>query len=197
MPSRRSLALLLLCGACGCGRVQGEPEAALPAFVLTAAEVQLARDLAESQIHPPAHPMSPQERVYFIKVDLLPDTQAGSANRRVMVHHYRYQGDETIFTLVDLHSAEVLKVETALHYPTALADEEKERAAALARHDERVRPFVQGGAEFEFRPIQLTAKDEPMAGHRVVHVLLRGPDGYFSRPRVLVDLTTETVHLAE
>ncbi len=191
MMFARRLFPLLLVGAVGCGRVQGDQQPA-PAFVLSAEEVRLARELAERPM--PAQAGSLQERVYLIKVDLLPEAQAESGQRRVMVHHYRYQGDETVFTMIDLRTHEVLKVETASHYPTGLASEEKERAAELARQDVRVRPFVENGAEFDYRPLQFAAGSERF-GHRVVHVLLRGADGYFSQPRVLVDLTTESVHL--
>ena len=47
----------------------------------------------------------------------------------------------------------------------------------------------------EGRPIQAASPQEPLFGHRVVHLLLRhGPD-YLNSPRVLVDLTNETVQI--
>ena len=49
--------------------------------------------------------------------------------------------------------------------------------------------------KFEARPILYAGSHEPLFGHRVVHVLLRREGDYLMHPRVLVDLTTETVHL--
>jgi hypothetical protein len=188
MLARRYLPLVLVLCPLGC-----REHAVRPSFVLSPQEIRQARDLAEARL--PA-PKSSEERVYFVKVDLLPASQAESGQRRVMVHHYRYAGDETTFTLVDLRTLDVVSVETAEHYPTALAEEETARATGLARADERVRPFLDNGAELEFRPMQFAAED-PRHGRRVVQVLLRGRDGYFSRPRVLIDLGDDKVEIGE
>ena len=87
--------------------------------MLTDEEIGLARALAEHDLTTHSLPSGP--RNVFIKVDLLPDSQAESARRLVMVHHYRYPTDETIFTMIDLQTHEVLNRETYAHYPTALA----------------------------------------------------------------------------
>lgn len=193
---RRWLPLLLALGAAGCGRAVGD-HAPNSRPDLDAAEVRQARTLAEAQLPAAAEPRSPRERVYFIKADLLPPP-AGEPNRRlVMVHHYRYEGDATVLTMVDLDAGQVVQRETLTHFPTALAPEERERAAELARRDDRVKPLLDEVVALDFRPIQYARATEPLFGHRVVHVMLRTDRGHFSRPRVLVDLNTETVHIAE
>jgi hypothetical protein len=114
----------------------------------------------------------------------------------VMVHHYRYLTDETIFTMVDLNTPQVLKREIAAHYPTALAPEEIEHATLLARADLDLHPILQAApTQFQARPIQYSAPDAPLFGHRVVHLLLVQNGKHLVSPRVLVDLTTDSVHL--
>src|SRR5438445_13443128 len=109
---------LLLLAPLGCGRPQGEqaPDTAI-AFSPSAAEVQLARQVAEQRLHPPLNPHSPLERVYFIKADPLPGAEADDPRREVNVIHYRYQHDETIITRVDLHTLSVQTVDTLRHFP--------------------------------------------------------------------------------
>lgn len=193
---RRWLPLLLALGACGCGRAVGDHTTDSPTD-LGVAEVRQARALAEAQLPAAAEPQSPRARVYFIKADLLPPPAGEPTRRLVMVHHYRYEGDVTVLTMVDLDAQQVVQSETVAHFPTALASEERERAAELARRDERVRPLLDEVVALDFRPIQYARTSEPLFGHRVVHVMLRTDRGHFSRPRVLVDLSTDTVHLAD
>ena len=99
------------------------------------------------------------------------------------VIHYRYQGDETIITTVDLQGLAVLKTETLRHFPTALAAEEKQRAESLARHDPRCRTlFSTPSIHVDLRPLQATDSSDPAHGHRLVHVMLRDGADYLSRP---------------
>jgi hypothetical protein len=180
----------------GCGQASGDQTETLPVhcpFVLTPEEVGLARQLAEADLIVDSLPSGP--KTVFIKVELLPDSQADSQQRLVMVQHYRYQSDETIFTMIDLNTHDTLKREIAPHYPTALAASEVERAIQLARADGGLRPLLDiAPTRLEARPIQY-ADHEPLFGHRVVHLLLRRDGDYLVNPRVLVDLSTETVHL--
>jgi hypothetical protein len=179
----------------GCGQVSGDQSARVQyPFVLTLEEIGLARVLAENDLVVDSLPSGP--RTVFVKVDLLPDSQAEMAHRLVMVHHYRYHTDQTIFTMIDLNTHEVLKREFHVHYPTALAPTEIERAFQLARADDRLQTVLTAQpTNLDARPIQYAAPEEPLFGHRVVHVLLRHDGNYLMAPRVLVDLTTETVHL--
>jgi hypothetical protein len=191
----RGLLGIMVLAPLGCGQAAGDPpgRAQYP-FVLTHEELGLARALAEHDFMAGSLPSG--LRNVFIKVDLLPDSQAETTRRLVMVHHYRYPTDETIFTMVDLQTHEVLKREVYAHYPTALAPVEIEHALQLARADNRLRPLLESmSPSFEARPIQYASGHEPLFGHRVVHVLLRHDGDYLMSPRVLVDLNTETVHL--
>jgi hypothetical protein len=179
----------------GCGQASGDQTGPVKyAFVLTPDELALARNLAESDLHIDGLPSGP--RTVFIKVDLLPDSQAETAQRLVMVHHYRYQSDETICTMIDLNTHEILQREIHAHYPTALAPEEVEQAIRLARGDDRLRPLLEATpTKFDARPILYASPQEPLFGHRVVHLLMRQDGDYLVNPRVLVDLTAETVYL--
>lgn len=182
-----------------CARLEGgdEQDIRMP-FELTGAEIRLARELAERDLHVPLDPVTPSERIVFVKIDLLPDSQAVTSQRQVMVHHYRYRDDATVLTAVDLNRLEVLGTETILHFPTALAASEVARAERLARADERLRPiFEMPGRTLhvEGRPIQFASPQEALFGRRVVHLLLRDGNDYLNGPRILVDLSMETVHI--
>jgi hypothetical protein len=191
------LPVFLALAPAACSRLHGNEESEVPPpYELSSAEIRLARDLAERDLHIPEHPLSSFDRIVFTKIDLLPDSRAGTGQRQVMVQHYRYRDDAVILTAVDLNNREVLSVETALHFPTAFAPEELARAEQMARRDERLQPvFDMPGRTLlvQGRPIQAANADEPLFGHRVVHLLLRHGADYLSTPRVLVDLTTETV----
>jgi hypothetical protein len=179
----------------GCGQVSGDTARPIKySFVLTAMELDRARMLAEQKLLDDAS-ASDQETV-FIKVDLLPNSQAETDQRLVMVHHYRYRNDQTIFTMIDLKANEVLSREVHEHYPTALAPVEVDYAIRLARADERLRPIFEAmPTKFDARPIQFANPHDPLFGHRVVHLLMRQAGNYLLGPRVLVDLTAESVHL--
>jgi hypothetical protein len=195
-PHSLLLAVLTLLPV-ACGRAQGDQAIEpLPPFVLTAQEIQLTRALAEEKLAIIPEPSHPLDRTCFIKIDLLPDSQAETQQRQVMVHHYRYRDDVTILTMVDLNRAEVLSVENKAHYPTALCQEELARAERLTRADARVKSILDARSTpvfFEGRPQQITDQADPRFDHRLVLWSLRSDGGYLTGPRVLVDLTTETV----
>jgi len=179
----------------GCGKPGGDQAARVTyPFNLTADELGLARALAEREWASDSPPSS--HKTVFIKVDLLPDSQAETSQRLVMVHHYRYQDDQTIFTMIDLRTHEILKREIAIHYPTALAPSEVDQAIQLASADGRLKPLLDlVQTHFDARPIQYANPHDPLFGHRVVHLLMRQNGDYLMYPRVLVDLTNDSVHL--
>jgi hypothetical protein len=191
----RSVIGLMALAPVGCGQASGDQPGPIPyPFILSQAEIGLARDLAEKDWHLAEHPAS--FKTLFIKVDLLPDSQAETNQRLVMVHHYQYSGDRTILTMIDLHSRQILKREILDHYPTALAPIEVEQAIRLASADPRLKPMLDlMPTHFDARPIQYAVPGEPLFGHRVVHLLMRHDRDYVVNPQVYVDLTTDTVHL--
>lgn len=167
-------------------------------FVLAEEEIRQARQMAEEHWHVDPRPLSPLDRVQFIKAELLPASQAETSQRHVMVIHYRYRGDETIHTMIDLARHQVLKVEKFHHFPTGLAGAEIQRAEELARGDERLKPLLHAARppiRFQARPIQFSQPGDPYIGHRLVQLLPYQGNESLSSPRVLVDLHTETVHL--
>jgi hypothetical protein len=167
-------------------------------LALSAEEIRLARHVAEERQSLPANPLSPLERVYFIKADRLPGPNADDPERRVNVIHYRYRGDETIITTVDLHTLEILKVDRYAHFPTGLAAEEVARAERLARAEERLQPlFADGTVILEARPIQTATEADPLFGRRLVQLLLRERGHYRAAPLILVDLTHDIVLIEE
>src|SRR5205085_8312962 len=92
-------------------------------------------------------------------------------DRQVMVQHYRYADDSTIFTHIDLTNGVVLDTHIDAHYPTGLADEEIARARQLVRED----PHSHGatvGLTLTPRPLPVSAKSDLMCHHRVVEFLL-------------------------
>src|SRR5262245_23934489 len=84
----------------GCGQSARQAAPIYP-FNLTQEEIALARELAERDLPLTATELPSGPKTFFIKVDLLPDSQAVTNQRLVMVHHYTYEGDRTIFTMVD------------------------------------------------------------------------------------------------
>jgi Cu2+-containing amine oxidase len=171
------------------------PAPALPPFELSADEVRTARDLAELGIAQAPHPDSLHDRTYFTKVELLPDSQAQTKQRLVLVTHYRYRGDEAILSMVDLNRHEVVKVETVPHLPTPLAPEEVARAQQLARTDPQLAEvFNTQGLKVEAKVLYVPQHD-PLFGHRVVALLFSTGGNYLRGPEVLVDLTPETLRI--
>ncbi|MBM4072108.1 MAG: hypothetical protein FJ271_24755 [Planctomycetes bacterium] len=195
---RRNVLVLFALLPIACARLEGNSDQDVPGpYELTADDMRLARELAERDLGMPRQPASPSDRIVFVKVDMLPDARAGAGQRQVMVHHYRYRGDRTVLTHVDLNRLEVLGVETLSHFPTGLAAEEVERAERLARADDRLRTVFAGDRlRVEARPIDFAA-NQPLHGRRVVHLLLRDGSSYLSSPRVLVDLSTDAVLVNE
>ena len=88
-----------------------------------------------------------------------------------------------------------LKQEIVAHYPTALAHGGEVTAWHLRAWrdvDDRLRHILDiVPTEFDARPLPVcTAPQEPLFGHRVVHLLMRQEGNYLVNPRVLVDLTS-------
>jgi hypothetical protein len=199
MPQRLTPWLLLLLGCAltplGAGQLPQEQqqETRYP-FELTADEIRQARVLAENG------PGLSHGKTVFVKIELLPDAQAETTQRQVMVTHYRYENDETLYTFVDLKLNTVMKVEIQLHAPTALAAEEKVLVEKLARAEAQLAGvFATHGARLrvEMRPTQPASEQSPLFGHRLALLHFGVGDGYLRDPEVIVDLTTEQVHITQ
>jgi hypothetical protein len=197
--SKHALLVLLALAPVACGTAQGDQEREpLAPFELSADEVAAARALAEEGLGRPGDGLSPSARVYFIKVELLPDGRADTDQRKVMVTHYRYDGDETVHTFVDLNRGEVFDVQRKPHFPTALAREEVARAEKLARADARLTELFRshgGKLTVEARPIRPASERDPLHGRRLALLSFNAGTHYPSASRVVVDLTNDTVQV--
>jgi hypothetical protein len=167
---------------------------------LTDEESRLARDLAEEELFKPDNQFSPGEKIYYTRIQLLPDSQAETANRVVVVTHYRYQGNQAILTHVDLNTRKVREVVREVNLPTPLAREEFDLAVKLARQEPQVvKLFEQFGADLHVEgkigwPATIA---DPTVPHRNVYLLFRVGGDYLTGPSVIVDLVNETVQVQE
>jgi hypothetical protein len=174
-------------------RAAGGPETADP-LELSPTEQAQVRQVAEEALKAKG---LLQGKVFFTGLEVLLDGAAPTPGRRVLVQHYRYDGDLTLLTSIDLARKEVLQVEAVPHSPTSLAPEELERAERLARaHPEVKRALARhkGPTEVDALLIFTSVRDAPTYNHRVVHLFFREGRTYLLyAPIVEVDLTTETV----
>lgn len=178
--------LPLLAIACSSG------PASMP-FELSAADINTSRTLAETRLAQTGD----VSRLVFIKAEPLPEADASVPRRQVLLTHYRYGDDATIFTRVDLAENAVVEQTTELHYPTGLANDEIVRAKTLATDDARLATMLDlQGIELMPRPIQFAA-GHPLHGHRVVSLTFRRGQETLTEPLVLVDLTTGEVKIGD
>ncbi len=169
--------------------------------ILTAAEEALAGQVAEESPEVAAY-LASLEPVYRVRVELLRLKEA-EERRFALVTHYRYEGDLTIQSAVDLEARTVFEVTATPAVPAPLAAEETDRARQLALAHPEVRsglgqhlPPIQAGAPgyaIQSLALHTTDPEDPIYGHRVVGVLFETPDGYITGLDVLVDLSTGAV----
>jgi hypothetical protein len=169
--------------------------------ILTAAEVALAAQVAEESPEVAVYLASLQP-VYRVRVELL-RLKEDEARRFALVTHYRYEGDLTIQSAVDLEALTVFEVTATPALPAPLAAEELDRARQLALAHPEVRaglgphlpPLESGAPGYAIQSLALHSTDpeDPIHGHRVLGVLFETPDGYIVGLDVLVDLSTGAV----
>ena len=154
----------------------------------------------------PSRALTHKNRVFFIGSTPAPspgndsDERSrgpASAHRVVVVSHYRSSKDETILSTVDLEKKGLLRIRVVPHLPTPLSAEELEFAIALVKTDKNAKQLLNPyGAAIAFDPLlpRPGPKDRGF-GHRIVYLLIRSGSGYVASPRVVVDLTDETVRI--
>jgi len=161
-----------------------------PPAPLTAAETQAAASIALRALE--TNNLRGSGPLFFVHAEMLHDKAAPNA-RRALVEHYRYDGDLTITTLVDLGAQRVVAQRTAAHVPTPLSREEFEQARASALGDSRVSGLLAAhrNEQVDVEPMMTftTSPDDPFFGHRVVRLLFRVGRDYLHTPLVFVDLT--------
>ena len=186
-----SLVLLYVLTLAAAG--DGDPGPPGPAE-LTVAERKAVRELAEQALKDRG---LLQGKVCLTNVEVFADPADRASPRKVIVTHYRYEGNTVLQTSVDLGRRRVVSVETAAGLPTPLAPEETDAAVRLARGHPEVQKFLaRAGASVTLEPLVVHSgmPGDPAFKHRVVNVLFRQGGYYRNRPAVDVDLTTETVY---
>lgn len=184
----------LALAACAPAAREAAREPAAP-DTLTAAEHALAAEVADQAVarFRTAAPM------YLVEMELIRPKEPEQP-RRAQVTHYRYEGDLSIFTTVDLARGEVVGIDTAAHLPVPLAAAEVEAAERLARADRRVQAALArhpGDVRVEALLTRAASPEDPLFGNRVVRLLFRTERGYLEEPVVFVDLTERRVMIED
>ena len=186
-----TLAVLTFCAACGSvrGGASGMP------FVVTEAEQARALELLAGQAS--FRSFTAEGPTYLVDTQVLNDKDA-EGDRELLVTHYRTEGDLAIVSRVNLSRSEVVSIEPRAHLPVPLSREEFEIARQLALANPHVQRLI-GGREVVVQS-QLSRTfdtDDPLYGHRLVHILLLAPEGYLEVRTIRVDLTTREVTVEE
>lgn len=177
----------------GSGRVEARPNP----FEVTPAEAAAAAELAEKAIV--ARELRGAGPFYLVATEVVRDKAAeeeGGGQRAILTTHYRYQGDLTIRTRVDLRRSEVVAVDALVGVPAPLAQEELDRARDLAFADPAVRRALGeqlGAVRVEPLVVRTADEEDPFYGRRLVRLLFKTATGYLRQPIVLVDLSGEKV----
>lgn len=199
---RATLAIVVMIAAIGCSpatavKKKRQAERVNP-DVLTEAEAQRAVEIASADSRVREY-FETDQPVFVAQVELLRLKEA-ETDRFALVSHYRYEGDLTIQSTVDLSREVVSEVEAIPHLPTPLAPEELARARELALANEELRGVLEDrftdytsrrqGFEIEALVLRTASKEDPIFGHRVVSLLFKTPRGYLAGVETVVDLTT-------
>jgi len=167
-----------------------------PPMPLSDAETRQAASAALTELRR-RDPALAAGRIFFVHAEMLNDKAAG---RRALVQHYRYEGDVTFTSIVDLAANQVVDVRSAAHVPTPLSPEEVSAAQTRALQEAPVRSLTSqyGQVTLEPRAIRSTSPDDPLFGHRAIEFFFLTPRGYLvNTPRVIVDLTADRVLIQE
>lgn len=174
----------------------GDGDAPASDFALSASERRTAIIEAEKTIKSAG---LWKGKILLTGAEVLRDRRGGAVRRMALLSHYRYEGDVTLLTRIDLAKGTALGVEEVPHMPTSLAPEELAAAEKLARAD----PAVAKILAREKEPVEVDAlmhytADEKATTyhHRVVRLFFRQGRTYLLYgPIVEVDLTVEKVRV--
>lgn len=188
-----TMVLLLLSG---CETTPRSPDAtAQMPFDVSAAEqdtaVSVSQDGNDYQL------LAAESPVYLVDFEVFrdkSDDREGTGSRQVLVRHYAAAADVAIISVVDIESRRLVSVETVPNLPVPLSREEFDIAQRLAMADPRVASALEGiDVEWEAQLERVVDEQDPQFGHRILHFLFKTPDGYLTRPIVVVDVTAGEV----
>lgn len=198
---RRRVAALAVCAAL-CGalsdplRAAEEEDLTYP-FQLTETEKLLAVQLSDQAIT--SRELRNGSPLYLVETELVvekPEVDGAAGKRLARITHYRYDGDLSIFTMIDLTAHSTRRMDVVSHHPVPFSNEEYEAAAGLALADRRVRSLL-GERLTQVQPEGLAMRTSDPAdryfGHRVLRIMFKLGDDYLTRPIAVVDLTAQTV----
>lgn len=162
-----------------------------PISQLHPSEIITARTLAEQQW--PLLDIKTGEKIYYIHTHLLPNSNAEEEQRLVHVTHFRYAGNQTVRTTVDLRSATVIDVTFENNIPTALAQEETQFAMELVKQHPLFATIGDGPSEvaFDLRPLPTQQANDA----RSAIVIVRHGSNYANSHEMIVNLVTEEVQI--
>jgi Cu2+-containing amine oxidase len=170
----------------------GGTEIEAPPLPLTDAEVERARGIVNEALRTRN---LLDERTFLVHAEMVHD-KAAPSSRRALLQYYRYNGDLTITSIVDLGAQNIVAFRSVEHVPTGISREEFEEARALALADPRVVAVLGNNREqivIEPLPLGTDLPEDRFRGHRVIRLLFRIGRDYLAEPEVFVDLTERRV----
>jgi hypothetical protein len=194
------VAVLAVCAALSGPALQAQDdEEFTKPFQLTEAEKLLAVQLADQAIN--SRGLRNGSALYLVETELLREKPAieGQAEKRLArITHYRYDGDLSIFTLIDLSAQSARKMDVTPHAPVPFSHEEYKAAGDLALAHPRVRAALgsrESLVKAEGLALRTSSPGDRFFGHRVLRMMFRLEDDYLVEPIALVDLTAQTVEI--
>lgn len=166
-------------------------------FQLTEAEKLLAIQLTDQALT--SRELRNGSPLYLVETELVrekPEVEGLEGKRLARITHYRYDGDLSIFTLIDLAAGATRQMEVIPHQPVPFSVEEYRAASELVLTDPRVRAILgERVAKVKVEGLALRTADpkDRYFGHRVLRMLFKYDNDYITRPIAMVDLTAQTV----
>lgn len=197
---RLGLGMALALSALGAGAAAlqaQDDEAFRRPFQLTEAEKLLAVQLTDQALT--SRELRNGSPLYLVETELVrekPEIEGQEGKRLAKITHYRYDGDLSIFTLIDLAAASTRQMEVVPHQPVPFSVEEYQAASQLVLADPRVRAVLGERVEkvkVEGLALRTADSKDRYFGHRVLRMLFKYDNDYITRPIAMVDLTTQMV----
>jgi len=168
-------------------------------FVVTPSEKSVALTLVEAGFK--QLQFNSNSPTYLTSLDLVQDKaveEQGSKDRYALVSHYRYEGDATVLSYINLTQQKLIWQKIKFHLPTQLSSEEFQQMKALVMASPEVQVILGtylDKVEMEAMLIHSNRPKDALFGHRVVRSLFRLGQDYLDEPFVQVDLTTRQVSI--